>query len=277
VSFDLRALKIYVDGSCLRNPGGTGGIAARLEFPYDWNRADELLDLVGFFETSNNRMELRACIFAHEWLLNQQGTLEVQHVQIVTDSKYVFENYHRCIYWSKNGWLNVNERPIENVDLWKQLLRVRRKLGHGFRVEMKLTLGKSTPVTKEVDRDAKTAARRPDRHDTGYRPGKVGRSINNPGKAAAIFPASGGELVVRVYQTSVVNRRTQKIKFQTFSEQNRDFFDKYFAYAESNVGNSLHRQHIYRVRMNSLPKNPRIEEILEDVSECYPHPVVSSG
>jgi aquaporin Z len=34
VSFDLRALKIYIDGSCRKNPGGAGGFAARIEYPF---------------------------------------------------------------------------------------------------------------------------------------------------------------------------------------------------------------------------------------------------
>jgi len=99
VSFDLRALKIYIDGSCRKNPGGSGGFAARIEYPFDLNRPDEPLEYRGFFETSNNRMELTACLFAHEWILDQGDGLGVQHVQVVTDSKYVYENYNRSIGW----------------------------------------------------------------------------------------------------------------------------------------------------------------------------------
>lgn len=86
VSFDLRAIKIYIDGSCRKNPGGAGGFAARIEYPFDWNLPDELVEYVGYFETNNNRMELRACVFAHEWVLDQGEHLDVRHVQIVTDS-----------------------------------------------------------------------------------------------------------------------------------------------------------------------------------------------
>jgi ribonuclease HI len=135
VSFDLRAPKIYIDGSCRKNPGGAGGFAARIEYPFGWDLPDELIDYTGYFETNNNRMELRACVFAHEWILEQGEDLSVQHVQIVTDSKYVFNNYHRVVGWSTNGWWNVHGRPLENIDLWKDLLRVRRKLGFRIRVE----------------------------------------------------------------------------------------------------------------------------------------------
>jgi ribonuclease HI len=96
VSFNLRALKMYLDGSCPKNPGGNGGFAARLEYPFDWGQPDEHLDCCGYFETNNNRMELRARPFAHEWILDQGDGLGVQHVQIVTDSRYVYENYNRA-------------------------------------------------------------------------------------------------------------------------------------------------------------------------------------
>jgi ribonuclease HI len=267
VSFDLRALKIYIDGSCRKNPGGTGGFAARIEFPFDCDRPDELLEYRGYFETTNQRMEVEACIFAHEWILEHGIGLGVSHVQIVTDSKYVHESYNRSIRWSKGGWRNSYGRPLDNVDRWKALLRLRRKIGYQVRVEIKLIEGKSTPITKAVHRDAKAASLLPSEVDRGFRAGKIGRSKNNTGKAAKMFPAAGEELVIRVYKTESVNREEQKIKFQTFSEEKLDFFDKYTAYADSSIGNALHRQNVYRVRMNNVPQYPRIEEILEELEE----------
>jgi ribonuclease HI len=267
VSFNLRALKIYIDGSCRKNPGGTGGFAARIEFPFDWDRLDEPLEYRGYFETTNNRMEVEPCIFAHEWVLECGIALGVSHFQIVTDSKYVYENYNRSVGWSRNGWRNFYGRPLDNIDQWKALLRLRRKIGYRVRVEMKLIDGKSTPITKAVDRDAKIASQLPTQVDLGFQPGKIGRSKNNTGKAARMFPAAGEELVIRIYKTESVNRGEQKIKFQTFSEEKLDFFDKYMAYADSLIGNELHRQNVYRVRMNDVPQYPQIEEILEELEE----------
>ena len=185
----------------------------------------------------------------HEWILEQGEKLGVHHVQIVTDSKYVYENYTRSIAWSRNGWCNFHDRPIENPDLWKDLLRTRRKLGFRLRIEVKLIAGKSTPITKAVDRDAKAASALPSRVDRGFRSGKIGRSKTIPAKQRGCTPAAGEELVVRIYQT-LVRGNVQKVKFQTFSEEKKDFFDKYFAYAADAIGNALHRQHVYRVRMN---------------------------
>jgi len=268
LTFDLRALKIFIDGSCLSNPGGGGGFAVRLEFPFDWGQPDKILDSVGFFETTNNRMELLACIFAQEWILEEIEYLvakEVQYVQIVTDSKYVYENYNRSIGWSKNGWRNFQERPLDNTDLWKDLLRTRKKLGGRVRVEVKLIAGKSSPITKSVDREAKIAAANPTKPDHGFQAGKIGRSKNNTGRAAKMFASAGGKLLIRIYKTERVRKNIQKIRFQTFSEERQDFFEKYFAYSDDTIGNMLHRQHKYLVQMNSLPKYPCIEEICEEI------------
>lgn len=37
-----RALKIYIDGSARKNPGGSSGCAGILRYPDDWNRPDEV-------------------------------------------------------------------------------------------------------------------------------------------------------------------------------------------------------------------------------------------
>lgn len=267
MSFDLRALKIYIDGSCRKNPGGAGGFAARIEYPFEWDLPDELIEYAGYFETNNNRMELRACVFAHEWIFEHGENLGVQHIQIVSDSKYVLDNYHRAVGWSSNGWRNLHGRPLENIDLWRELLRVRRKLGFRIRVEMKLIAGKSTPITKTVDKDAKAAAALPTEVDRGFRSGKIGRAKNNAGKAGKLFPAAGQEITIRVYQTVPVRREEQKIKFQLYSAQANNFIDKYVAYADAALGNELHRQHAYVVRMNEIPEYPRILEIVSEAKE----------
>jgi ribonuclease HI len=265
VSFDPHALKIYVDGSCTKNPGGSGGFAAWIEFPFDWNRDDELLDLIGYFETNSIRMELRAAIFAHKWVRDVGVELGVQRFQVVTDSKYVFENYNRAIAWSQSGWRTRHDRPIDNKDLWKEMLSIRRSLR--VRVDVQWTKGKRSPILKAVDRSSKEASATPVRSDRGFRAGKIGRSRNSSGQTAKMFPAAGQPLVIRVYQTVPVRRQEQKVKFQTYSEQKKDFFDKFSVYAHAELANNLHRHHVYLVQMNDVPQYPRIEEILAELEE----------
>lgn len=92
MSEDPHALKLYIDGNAYNNPGGCGGFACFAEYPESWNRPDEEVFRNGFHETTNNRMELQACICALEYIRNQGNAIGVQRVQIVTDSRYVCDN-----------------------------------------------------------------------------------------------------------------------------------------------------------------------------------------
>jgi ribonuclease HI len=56
------ALKVYTDGSCLKNPGGPGGAAVIAEYPDHIALPTEMVSQEGYAHTTNNRMELRACI-----------------------------------------------------------------------------------------------------------------------------------------------------------------------------------------------------------------------
>jgi hypothetical protein len=208
-------------------------------------------------------MELRGCLFAHEWILGEGVGIGVQHVQIATDSQYVCDSYVNSMYWSQDDWCNRDGREMLNVDLWKALLRIRRKIGGRPRIEVIKIPRVSCPLAIKVDEGAKLAAQSPYHVDGGYKPGKVGRSRNNNTRAAKLYPAAGEEVIVLVYKTEPVRRLVQTVKFQTFSEEKHDFFDKFWARAENMIGSALHRGNVYRVRVNDEPGNPRIVEILE--------------
>jgi ribonuclease HI len=261
-TFDLRSLKIYVDGSCLKNPGGPGGWCAWVEFPFDWAQPDVFVQSRGYFQTTNNRMELRGILFAHEWILEGCDGADVQHVQIASDSQYVCDGYRLSLYWSQQDWCNSDGREILNVDLWKELLRIRRRIGGRPRVEMLKIARRSCQLAKNVDDGAKLASRSPQYADDGFRPGKVGRSKNNNRKAAALYPAAGEEITIFVYKTESNRRGVQTVRFQTYSEERKDFFDKFYARTDETIGNSLHRGNAFRVRMNADPRNPRVLEIV---------------
>jgi ribonuclease HI len=96
MSNDPHALKLYTDGNCYKNPGGAGAIACVAKFPESWNRDDEVIFNEGFYATSNSRMEIEACIKAHEYVAAQGSALGVQRVLIVTDSLYIADNFKRA-------------------------------------------------------------------------------------------------------------------------------------------------------------------------------------
>jgi ribonuclease HI len=107
---------IYCDGACSgnqfqKNAGGWGAI-----LKYN-DRVKEIYG--GEINTSNQRMELTACIKALEQL--KPGKYEVT---VYTDSAYLFNCMQKKWYlnWQKNGWRNASKRPVENRDLWERLL-----------------------------------------------------------------------------------------------------------------------------------------------------------
>jgi len=263
MSDDPHALKLYTDGNCYKNPGGAGAIACVAEFPESWNRDDEIIFNEGFYETSNNRMELQACIKAHEYVAAQGSALGVQRVLIVTDSLYIANNFKRASTWRANRWCNASGRPLENSDLWKRFLWVQAKVK--VRTDIVWKKGKKSPTLKMVDRAAKDAGKSPRSVDRGFRGGKVARS-KVVGGSASLYVARSRDEIIRIYRSGVIRKTGHKITFDLYDEPSASYPQKCYAYTDTHVASELHRQHCYRVSFNNDPKHPIILSILEEVA-----------
>ena len=103
-------IKIYTDGSCLKNPGN-GGWAAII------NVDNQIKKISGSVkDTTNNKMELLAPIKA------LQEIKEQQLIEIYTDSQYVKLGITDWIHkWIKNDWRNSKKEPVKNKELWIEL------------------------------------------------------------------------------------------------------------------------------------------------------------
>jgi hypothetical protein len=119
-----------------------------------------------------------------------------------------------------------------------------------------------------VDKAAKNAAKGAGLgRDMGFRSGKVSRSpLKQP---ATIFPAKGQVAVIRIYRKSSPKTDNQ-IRFFLLNEADQTLIASHYAYASDVLTLELHRHHLYRVRFNDNPKNPIIEEMIEEV---MPKPV----
>ena len=265
--FDPHAIKIHVDGSCTDNPGGKGGYAVRVDWGCDIDRETEVADSGGYFETSIGRMELEGCIRAHEWALANLDDLRGRRVLVLTDSSYVYGSYSWAIGWAQNDYCSSDGRPIKNEDMVRELMTLRRKLCRALRVEMKLIPRRSDEGAKEVDRTAKAAREMPSLVDRGFPKGKIGRPKNDVKKAARLYPAAGQVTIFRPYNSLTVRRGLELFKVQEFDEARKDFFEKFEVYVDSALGNELHRQRAFRVRLNDLPRFPQIVEVLEELKE----------
>src|ERR1700722_1289198 len=266
MSIDPRALKLYIDGSANDNPGGSGGIACLAEFPESWNRPDEEIFSVGFHGSSNNRMELKACLGALEYVRDVVTSMEVSRVQIVTDSLYVFDNQMMPAVWRRNGWKTNAGRFVDNADLWKRLLTLRPLCK--VRTEIIWQKGKRSPILKSVDKAAKAAGQSPTKHDRGFRPGKIGRS-KLTGGSSKLFPAKGQQQIIRVYKSSLIRKTGHRIHFDVLDEASGQFREKCRAYVDAGLINELHRGHTYRVVFNSTPLNPMVISIVEEVKRSH--------
>ena len=105
----------YTDGACSGNPG-PGGWGVLL-CAMDGKTVVKERELNGGeAETTNNRMELMAAIYALETLKR------ASKITIVTDSDYVKKGATRWISgWKRNGWETSTRKPVKNVDLWQRL------------------------------------------------------------------------------------------------------------------------------------------------------------
>jgi len=108
----MKDVTIYTDGACSGNPG-PGGWGAILMYK---NIAREISGFEA--ETTNNRMELAAAIAGLKMLK------EPCNVALYTDSAYLCNAFRAgwLENWQRNGWLNAKKQPVENKDLWLQLL-----------------------------------------------------------------------------------------------------------------------------------------------------------
>jgi len=103
---------IYTDGGCRNNPGPGGyGVVLLHE-----GSRQELSG--GYAKTTNNRMELTACIKGLEALARKQSVI------VFSDSQYVVNGIEKgwARKWKKNDWKRTEREMAENSDLWAQLL-----------------------------------------------------------------------------------------------------------------------------------------------------------
>lgn len=110
----MKQVEIYTDGACSGNPG-PGGWAAILVYQTIEK------EISGFVNnTTNNRMELTAAVEGLRALRKRCK------VALYTDSAYLHNAFTQgwIISWELNGWKTSKKEPVENQDLWKELINL---------------------------------------------------------------------------------------------------------------------------------------------------------
>jgi ribonuclease HI len=151
----LKQVIVYTDGGCISNPGPGGyGIV----MIYNGQRREMS---GGFRRTTNNRMELTACIVALETLK------ESVQATIYSDSSYLVNAMTAgwALRWRQMGWQR-KAGPVPNADLWIRLLDLAAR--HDLRFEW-VQGHAGNPENERCDQLATAAMLRPDLPpDEGY-------------------------------------------------------------------------------------------------------------
>lgn len=266
MTLDPRALQIHTDGSAYRNPGHVSGCTVIARYPEHLSREDEIIFDFGCPKSTNQRMELMACIEGLKWVRRNAPWHGVSCVLLITDFQNVVRFISLAPRWKRAGWRGRSGQPIANHDLWDDLLKSRAKAG--IRTEFVWQPGKKSDIAKRVDKTAKAAAQRGGIGlDRGYRPGAFGRS-KVKGGVAQPYPANGQTIVVYPYAKKSMLKKSQEIRisFNVFDEPTQTFAHKCFAFGSVLMGSELHRNNAYRVRFNSETRYPQILELIEEVA-----------
>ena len=108
-------LKIYTDGACSGNPGKGGWAAIILD-----NNLNKKSISGGESNTTNNRMEMMAVIEA------VRAIKKPCLLKIHSDSALIINAMTKgwIDSWQSKGWKRADKKPVENQDLWVELLNV---------------------------------------------------------------------------------------------------------------------------------------------------------
>lgn len=147
-----KKIEIFTDGSCIGNPGpgGCAGILRYKQYVKEFS--------IGYYSTTNNRMELMAAIIALELLKHSC------YIILSTDSQYLLHGITQWIYtWKKNCWKNSEKKLVKNIDLWHRLdiaIQLHNKIHWNW-----LKSHKGNPDNERCDQLARSAAKNPINND----------------------------------------------------------------------------------------------------------------
>lgn len=264
-----RGLGIFTDGSMLSNPGRRGGYAFSLV--YEDPEGNEVIEDCpggGYSRATNNQMEIKACTEALKEIQRHYMKFDLDaqsKVVVFTDSLYVKENVNNAVYnWSPH-WFGKDGQPIDNAPEWSELVtELKRLKKRGVRVEFEFAKGHNVlnPHNKRVDKLAKSAAKSAVPRE--LRPSSPGRKLTDTPTVRGSVRMEGQEIVIRVIGHQYNERtRTDSNRYEVVDAESPFNGCSDFIHSDD----PLRRWRTYRVRVNDNTRNPRILEVIEEITE----------
>jgi ribonuclease HI len=145
----MKESELYIDGSCITNPGAIGFAVihkfSNIDY-YAYSRYEEW--------GTNNVAEISALILALE--------IFKDNLIIYSDSSYVVNGYNLWLTnWSLSNWQNSEKKTIANKDLWQKIYDLKKHIKNVKLVWIKShTNSKCDNYNHLVDKLAKAASKK---------------------------------------------------------------------------------------------------------------------
>jgi ribonuclease HI len=252
------ALNIYTDGSMLSAPrrGGAGLLFIVVDEQGDEELREDVLP--GFAGATQNQMELEAVIRGLKLATGRHrpfDTSRYRKIVVKTDATYVAENIGTALTtWSRNGWITMEGKPVDNAKQWKELVRlIALAYRQGKPASIIRVPGKKSPRTKAVDKLAKRSARTASARQLS--PSEVRRKRTDQTVDIGSVEMAGQLMRIHVFKSEYQPlHRLSKYWYSVESKTSPYYKRASIIYSE------LHhlRRRTYRVRVNRDSGNPRI-------------------
>jgi ribonuclease HI len=224
----------------------------------------------GVVAATNNQMELLAVITAMRAIQNRRFRHDLlataRKIDIYTDSRYVVDNiYSACYVWPRQHWTTRGGAPVQNADLWKDLVRELGKLRRVKPVNVEWGKGHSAdnPHNKAVDKLAKRSAAQATR--SSLTPTSIRRKKTQNATEIGSVAMLGQRLTVRIIGADYLRtQRIHKYRYEVMSRRSPFFGKADIAYSRDPL---MRPGHTYRVTMNRDQSYPMIVKRHAEVGE----------
>ncbi len=257
--FDVTALNIFADGSCYFSHR-RGGVGIRFVFPDYMNKEEQDFAPEGYIGATNNEMELKACIMALKYLSKFNDLQQVSRIIINTDSSYVANHYKTAIYyWSKNKWYTSAGAPVQNIDLWKELLKEANKVHK--RVDVQWVGRKSNEHSRAVDKLAKQSAKSATKRLPGFV--DVRRKVSSKSVECGSVKMLGQKIYIRIITSKYLSspHRIWRYKYEVMSPESEFYKNVDWIYYHG----PLRKRYCYLVSLNKNNGYPQISKVLHKI------------
>ncbi len=255
-------LLIYTDGSSAPNPR-KGGVGMRFIFP---DNVKKDFTPYGYKGATNNMMELQAPILALKEVIKMDNLNGAESIVVYTDSQYVVNNYKTAMFtWSKMKWLKSNGEPVANTEQWKELLRLMKRVGQKFYVNVNFekVKGHSGDENNEaVDKMAKQSRK-------GILKGalsrvNVRRKITNKTTIRGSVVGEGQRLRIKIVSSEwIKSHKEYKYRFEVLSKKSKYFGNMDLVWYKDN----MRVGHIFDVILMEGLSYCRIKRLIKEVKE----------